>query len=99
MINNVFSDVIVFIVNLLLLPLQLVLVPIDFLLSKITGIETIPNALEAVIGFVGTLPSFFVSVLGIQPIIFNLIFTIFLLYFTLVPAINGLKRAWSWFRP
>lgn len=85
--------------TLLFLPLQLVLIPIDYLLNQIDGISVIPESLQAVAGFIGSLPSTLVSLAGISPILWNTMFALFILYFGMAPSIQIVKKVWAWIRP
>ena len=87
------------IVDVLLLPLQFLLIPIDALLSNIPGISSIPDALGGVIYVIGTIPSTMVVLLGASPILWNAVFLLFVLYLGASPAIQLVKRIWAWIRP
>lgn len=83
----------------LLAPLQIVLTPIDALLNQIQGIQVIPNSISAIGQFVGTIPQTLVVISGINPVIWNALFSVFVLYIGLAPTIQGLKKVWAWIRP
>ena len=87
------------IVTILFLPIQLVLVPIDLLLSNFKELSVIPQSIAAAMQFVSFWPSTVCYLFGISPVLFSLIFVTFLLYIGIIPAINGLKRVWEWIRP
>jgi hypothetical protein len=86
-------------VTILLLPLQLVLVPIDALLAQIPGIGMVPSAINAMLGFVGSIPSLIVSITGVAPFLWNALFIVFVMYITLAPGIAVIKKIWAWVRP
>jgi hypothetical protein len=86
-------------VTLLILPLQVVLIPIDALLAKIPGISAIPQAINGILQFIGSIPSTMVSLTGINPFIWNSLFLVFLLFVGLAPAIQIIKKVWAWVRP
>lgn len=92
-------DILDILITVLILPLQVVLIPIDALLAKIPGIAAIPAAISGVLSFVGSIPSTIVSLTGIQPLVWNALFVIFVLYIGLAPAIQGVKKVWAWVRP
>lgn len=87
------------VINILLLPLQLVIAPIDMLLNRINGLEVIPQSLAVISSFIGNIPSTLVNLTGLSPIIWNLFFTVFITYIALAPAINIIKKVWAWVRP
>lgn len=87
------------VVTILFLPLQLVLVPIDLVLSNFKELSVLPQSLGAIVQFVSVWPSTLCHLVGASPVLFSLVFTTFLLYVGLVPVLNGLKRAWEWVRP
>lgn len=91
-----FSDLIGALVTALLMPFQLVLVPIDNLLNNINGIEVIPNAISAFVGFVGSIPETIVSLFGLNPVLWNATLLVFVAYIGLAPAINGVKKIIAW---
>ena len=93
------SFIVSIIVSVLLLPLQVILIPVDALLAQIPGIGIIPSAIIAVTTFIGSLPSTLVNVLGINPAIWNVFFLTFILYVTASPAISVIKKVWAWVRP
>ena len=93
-----FSTIIANIVAVILSPLQLILIPVDKLLSQIPGIGIIPASISSITGFVGSLPSTVVSLLGVSPILWNAVISVFLLNFTLLPSIQLLKKIWAWIR-
>lgn len=86
-------------IDILLLPLQIILVPIDTLLAQIPGIGIIASSISAIASFIGSLPSTLVNLVGLSPILWNAYFLTFILFVTLSPAINILKRVWAWVRP
>lgn len=87
------------IVTILILPLQVVLIPIDALLAKIPGIAAVPSAINGIVTFVASVPSTLVNITGIHPLIWNALFVTFVLYIGLAPGIQGIKKVWSWVRP
>lgn len=87
------------VINLLLIPLQLVLTPIDMLLSRINGLEIIPQAIINITSFVGSIPSTLVNLTGLNPLLWNLFFSVFITYMLLSPGINIIKKVWAWVRP
>jgi hypothetical protein len=87
------------IVTILLLPLQLILIPIDAFLAQIPGIGSIPSAINTMVGFVGTLPGTLVRLLGIMPFMWNMLIVSYVLYIGITPGVNGLKKIWAWVRP
>lgn len=92
-------SVISVLLDVLLLPLQLVLAPIDMLLAQIPSVEEVPEALTAMVSFISTLPSTMVVLAGASPFLWNALFLVFLSYMGLAPAVNVLKRTWAWLRP
>lgn len=87
------------VINILLLPLQLVITPIDMLLNRINGLEVIPQSLAVISSFIGNIPSTLVNLTGLSPVIWNLFFTLFITYIALAPGINIIKKVWAWVRP
>lgn len=97
--NDILLSFLDTIITILFLPLQLVLVPVDLLLSNFKELAVIPQSIGAVVQFVGVWPSTICYLFGINPVLFSLIFTTLLLFIAVVPLVNGLKRAWEWVRP
>lgn len=93
---DIFLDILL---NILLLPLQLILIPIDLLLDNIPGIGTIPSIINDITSFIGSVPSTLVNLFGIHPFIWNALFGVFLLYIAAAPAIQAIKKVWAWVRP
>lgn len=87
------------ILDILLLPLQAILIPIDAILSQITGLEVIPQSINAVTSLIGTIPSTLVYISGINPLLWNGIIAVAILNLTAVPSINVIKRVWAWVKP
>lgn len=85
--------------TILLLPLQMILAPIDFILNAVPGIEIIPATLTTVTGVIGSLPETLVSIAGIHPLLWNASFLVFIAYIGLTPTINLVKKLWAWIRP
>lgn len=92
-------DVTAIILDVLLLPLQLIMVPIDSLLAQIPGIGQIPSYIASFFSFIGNMPATVVRLTGIAPAIWNTALLVFLLFFTLSPSINVAKKIWAWVRP
>ena len=86
-------------VDILLLPLQFILMPVDLLLSNIPGISAIPNAISGLTGIIGSIPSTMVVLSGASPILWNGIFLLFVLYISAAPGVQLVKRIWAWIRP
>lgn len=86
-------------ITILLLPLQMIFLPVDFLLDQIPGIAAVPDAISNVTQFIGSIPGTLVNILGIQPLIWNALFVTFVLYIGLAPAIQAIKKVWAWVRP
>lgn len=80
------------------LPIHLVLAPIDMLLSQISGLDVIPRYIGEVTTLVSTIPSTLVSLSGLNPLLYNAIISTILLYFGVVPAVNGVKKLFNWIR-
>lgn len=93
------STVIDVILTVFLLPLQLILLPFDLLLSRIPDIGLIPTTLTSVISYIGQLPTTLVHISGVNPILWNITVTIFLLFVSGVPIINMFKKIWAFLRP
>lgn len=87
------------IVNILFVPLQLVLLPIDALLAQIPGITVIPQSINYIVSFIGTIPETIVALFGISPFLWNAQFLLFIIYIGVLPLINGVKKIWEWVRP
>ena len=87
------------ILDIALLPLQLVLIPIDSLLANIPGIGLIPSYIQSLFSFIGGIPQTLVALTGIAPLLWNIAIGTFILFFTLSPTINVVKKLWAWLRP
>ena len=85
--------------TLLFLPLNLIFAPIDGLLSLIPGISVIPTALQAFVSYISDLPSMILYLFRINPVLWNILSTIFLTFFFVQPTISLVKLIWSWIRP
>lgn len=93
-------DVVVeIIVNVLLLPLQAILIPIDLLLNNIPGLSDVPLAIGNILSFIGTIPQTLVNMSGINPTLWNVFFLTFIVYLSAAPVVNVLKKVWAWIRP
>ena len=90
------SSLVSALVSALLLPFQLVLSPIDALLNNINGIEVIPQYISSIGTFIGTIPQTLVSLIGLNPLIWNATLLVFVAYIGLAPAINGVKKIIAW---
>ncbi len=64
----------------------------------IPNINVIPESISAIVGYVGNIPSTLVSLTGISPVIWNAIISTLLLYFAVIPTINGIKKLINWIR-
>lgn len=92
--NSVFDAILSF----FMFPLHIILTPVDYILKQIPNIDVIPNSISAIVGYVGNIPSTIVSLTGISPIIWNAIISTLLLYFAIIPVINGIKKLINWIR-
>ena len=92
--NSVFDAILSF----FMFPLHIILTPVDYLLKQIPNIDVIPNSMSAIVGYVGNIPSTIVSLTGISPVIWNAIISTLLLYFAIIPVINGIKKLINWIR-
>lgn len=90
------TTIITALVSALLIPFQLVLVPIDTLLNNINGIDSIPSSISSITQFVGTLPQTLVVLTGANPFLWNTLFLVFVTYIAAAPAINGVKKIVDW---
>lgn len=86
------------ILDIFLLPLQVILIPIDALLAQIGGIGVIPSYINSLFTLIGTFPSTIVALTGIAPILWNTAIGTFLLFFTLSPSISIVKKIWAYIR-
>lgn len=93
---NFVTDILI---TILILPLQLVLVPLDALLAQIPGIGIVPSSFAGLTSFVGSLPSTMVNLVGLNPILWNMFFLTFVLYITASPTVSLVKKIWAWVRP
>lgn len=85
--------------DILVIPLQLILIPVDALLSQIPGLSVIPVSINAIVSLVGNIPSTLVHITGTSPILWNATIIVLILNLTAIPAINIGKRIWAWVRP
>lgn len=92
--NSVFDAILSF----FMFPLHIILTPVDYLLKQIPNIDVIPNSISAIVGYVGNIPPTIVSLTGISPVIWNAIISTLLLYFAIIPVINGIKKLINWIR-
>ena len=96
--NINFSALFDAILSFFMFPLHVILTPVDYLLKQISNIDVIPNSISAIVGYVGNIPSTLVSLSGISPIVWNAIISTLLLYFAVIPTINGIKKLINWIR-
>lgn len=96
--NINFSALFDAILSFFMFPLHVILTPVDYLLKQIPNIDVIQNSISAIVGYVGNIPSTLVSLSGISPIIWNAIISTLLLYFAVIPTINGIKKLINWIR-
>lgn len=92
-------DVVDIILNILFVPLQVIMLPLDGLLSNIPGIGIIPSSINAIVGFVGSIPATIVKIMGVAPVLWNATITMFIAWLLASPAINLGKTIWAWLRP
>lgn len=93
------GNIVGMVINVLMIPIHFILAPIDMFLDQLPGIKVVPDSISAITGLIGSLPSTMVNLIGLSPILWNILFTSFVLFVTLVPAINALKKVWAWIRP
>jgi len=93
-----FDPIVDAIVNILLFPLQVIFIPIDHFLAQIPGIGIIASSIRSMTSFVGSLPETLVNLIGLSPVLWNIFFTLFMLFIVLAPAINMVKKIWAWVR-
>lgn len=91
-------DFVGFFVDIALLPLQFILIPVDALLAQIPGIGAIPGYINQLFSFIGSIPSTLVSLTGIAPLLWNVAIGAFIVFFTLSPTINIVKKIWAFVR-
>lgn len=96
--NINFSALFDALLSFFMFPLHIILTPVDYLLKQIPNIDVIPNSISAIVGYVGNIPSTLVSLTGISPVIWNAIISTLLLYFAIIPVINGIKKLINWIR-
>lgn len=93
------ADVFGILLDVMLLPLQLILIPIDALIALIPGLDVVPGYITAISSFVGDIPSTIVNLSGVSPILWNAVFLMFLTYISLAPSVNLFKLIWRYIRP
>lgn len=86
-------------ITLLILPIQVILIPIDSVLAQIPNIGIIPSSLNAITSFIGSTPQTLVTFMGVSPHLWNSVFLIFVLYISASPTIQIVKKVWAWVRP
>lgn len=86
-------------VTILILPIQVILIPVDAVLAQIPGISVVPSSLNGFASFVGSIPQTVVSITGIHPQLWNMFFLSFILFISVMPSINMIKKVWAWVRP
>jgi len=84
--------------DILILPLQAVLIPVDMLLANIPGIGSVSSAISSIIALIGSMPSTIVNLFGINPFLWNALFLTFIAYVTFTPTIQMIKKIWAWVR-
>jgi len=85
-----------FLLNLLMLPLRLILIPIDLLLSRFPDISIVPETINSVASYVADLPATMLYLTNINVTLWNSFFILFGIMILLVPGINAIKKVWSW---
>lgn len=85
-------------IDIAMLPLRVIIAPIDYFLAQIPGLDAIPAALSAVSSYVGSIPGLLVSLTGINPVLWNAVIFVLLAYFGIVPLAGAIKKVLNWFR-
>lgn len=85
-------------ITMLFLPLQVIFAPIDALLNQIPGISSISAYLSQFASFISTIPEFIVNFFGINPLLWNGVLIVFVLYLLIIPTINVVKVLLTWLR-
>lgn len=96
--NINFSALFDAILSFFMFPLHVILTPVDYFLKQIPNIDVIPNSISAIVVYFGNIPSTLVFLTGISPVIWNAIISTLLLYFAVIPTINGIKKLINWIR-
>lgn len=91
-------DFVAFFLDIALLPLQFILIPVDALLAQIPGIGAIPGYINQLFSLIGSIPGTIVALTGIAPLLWNTAIGAFIVFFTLSPAINIIKKIWAYVR-
>lgn len=86
------------VVEFIMIPLRMILAPIDYFLSGLDGIELIPSTINSIVEFISPIPATLITLLGINPIIWNLFFIIFIAFISINPIISSIKRLLVWFK-
>lgn len=85
-------------IDFAMIPLKLIIAPVDWFLSQIPGIDAIPDAIFAVVSYVGNIPSTIVALTGINPALWNAAIFVVLAYFSVAPLVSVYKKVLNWSR-
>lgn len=85
-------------IDLAMIPLRIILIPVDYFLAQIPGLDAIPGALSAMVGLVGNIPSTVVSLTGINPALWNAVIFVVLAYYAAFPTVSVFKKVLNWAR-
>lgn len=96
---NIFQTVLGVMVDFAVFVIQLILQPIDLILRHIDGLQDIPVFLNQLFSLIGSVPEFVVAFTGISSGLWNIMVTTIVLFLTAVPAVNAVKKVIAWVRP
>ena len=92
---NHFADIVI---SLVMIPMILVFTPLDLMLTFIPGLTVIPAFIHSLTSYLSGIPDTMVSLTGLNPILWNIVFNAFLLYMFVSPTINLIKLVLHWFK-
>lgn len=79
------------IIDILLIPVQFFLIGFDYILSAIPGLTNIGGYLMSITQYGKGIPETIAYLIGVEPLLWNMTFAIFVIYLTWSPIVQTVK--------
>lgn len=96
--EGVFTAVLDFLMSIFLNISVLLIAPLDKFLNFFPSLDIIPTTIETLGNYLGNIPSTIIYITGLSPMLWNLFFTLFIVYILTTPALNLTKKIYNWIR-